>query len=247
MSQQIVVLAAGKGTRMGVDIPKVLLPLGDKPLITHLLEELKEVPQDTAPVIVVGFKEELVRQTLGDEYIYIHQKEQNGTAHAVASAKPAVTAKNFIVLNGDMPFTTKESLQKVIDIHNSTDAMVTMMPCILPNFDNEYSNLISYGRVIRDAYGNITKIQEYKDCTEEQKFITEVNSGSYMFNSEWLWDKLDTIGSTNAQHEFYLTDIIEIAIKDGQKIQSLPLAPQEIYGINTPDNLIQAQSLLNTK
>lgn len=245
MSQQIVILAAGKGTRMGVDIPKVLLPLGDKPVISRLLEEVKSVPQETAPVIVVGFKKELVEETLGDEYIYLQQFDQKGTAHAVLSAKPAITAKNIIVLNGDMPFTTKGSLEKVIDLHNSKDSMLTMLPCTLPNFENEYANLISYGRIIRDADWNITKIQEYKDCTEEQKQITEVNSGSYMFNSEWLWSKLDQIGHTNSQDEFYLTDIVEIAIRDGQQIQAMQVAPKEVYGINTPENLQFAKEILN--
>ncbi len=245
MSQQIVILAAGKGTRMGVDIPKVLLPLGDKPVISRLLEEVKSVPQETAPVIVVGFKKELVEETLGDEYIYVQQFDQKGTAHAVLSAKPAITAKNIIVLNGDMPFTTKGSLEKVIDLHNSKGSMLTMLPCTLPNFENEYANLISYGRIIRDADLNIIKIQEYKDCTEEQKQITEVNSGSYMFNSEWLWSKLDQIGHTNSQDEFYLTDIVEIAIRDGQQIQAMQVAPKEVYGINTPENLQFAKEILN--
>jgi UDP-N-acetylglucosamine diphosphorylase/glucosamine-1-phosphate N-acetyltransferase len=244
MSQQIVILAAGKGTRMGVDVPKVLLPLGDKPVISRLLEEIKSVPQDTAPVVVVGFKKELVEETLGEQYIFATQFDQKGTAHAVLSAKQAITAKNIIVLNGDMPFITKESLEKVIELHTEKNSMLTMMPCTLPNFDKEYANLVSYGRIIRDKDWNIKKIQEYKDCTEEQKQITEVNSGCYMFNTEWLWSKLEKIGHTNSQDEFYLTDIVEIAIADGQIIQSMQVAPKEIYGINTPDNLLFAKSLL---
>lgn len=247
MSQQIVILAAGKGTRMGVDIPKVLLPLGGRPVISRLLEEIQAVPQDTAPIIVVGFMKELVEETLGDQYLYVTQFDQKGTAHAVLSAKPAVTAKNIIVLNGDMPFTSKESLLKVIELHNNTQAKLTMLPCVLPSFENDYSHFLSYGRIIRDEQsGDITKIQEYKDCTDEQKQITEVNPGSYMFNSEWLWSKLDKIGHHNSQDEFYLTDIVEIAIADGQKIQSLPIAPEEIYGINTPDDLIYARDIINT-
>lgn len=244
MSQQIVILAAGKGTRMGVDIPKVLLPLGDKPVISRLLEGIKNVPQDTVPIIVVGFMKELVEKTLGPDYIYIQQFDQKGTAHAVLSAKPAVTAKNIIVLNGDMPFSSKESLVKVIELHNQTQAKLTMLPCKLPNFENEFRPFLSYGRILRDENGDIKKIQEYKDCTEEQKQIAEVNSGSYMFNSEWLWGKLEQIGSSNSQAEFYLTDIVEIAINDGQRIQSLPITPQEIYGINTPDDLAYAKTLI---
>ncbi|HEX3099703.1 MAG TPA: NTP transferase domain-containing protein [Patescibacteria group bacterium] len=246
MSQQIVILAAGKGTRMGADIPKVLLPLGDTPVISRLLESIKTVPQDTAPIIVVGFEKEKVMDTLGSEYIYVEQFDLKGTAHAALSAKSKVTADNIIVLNGDMPFMSKETLSKLAEQHVNTQAMVSMLTCKLPNFENEFKPFISYGRILRDETGHIVKIQEVKDCSEEQKLITEVNTGEYMFNSAWLWDKLELIKDNNSLGEFYLTDIVEIAIADGQKIQSLPVAPQEIYGINIPDDLEQAKNLLNS-
>lgn len=249
MSQQIVILAAGKGTRMGADVPKVLLPLvGDEPVIQHLLEHVKNVPQDTAPVIVVGFMKELVEKTLGNGYIYVQQFDQKGTAHAVLSAKDVITAENFIVLYGDMPFTSARSLQKLIDVHNSVGALgdpvkISMFTCTVPNFDGDYEAFQGYGRIIRDENGDISKIQEFKDCTEEQKQITEVNPGVYMFNSQWVWDKLAQIDSTNAQAEFYLTDIVELAIADGQQIQSLPIQPDEVYGINTPEHLLRAKAI----
>ncbi len=253
MSQQIVILAAGKGTRMaGVavgntaePIPKVLIPLNGKPVIERLLDEVKKLEQDTSPIIVVGYMKELVEQTLGKEYIYVTQFDQKGTAHAVLSAKDSVTADNIIVLNGDMPFISKESLSKLVELHTSTNSVVTMFPCTLPNFENENHHFLGYGRVIRDAQGDIIKIQEYKDCSEEQKQITEVNTGEYMFNSAWLWNKLTEIGSTNAQGEFYLTDIVELAIKDGHKIQSIQIAPEEVYGINTPEHLEYARKLVS--
>ncbi len=248
MSQQIVILAAGKGTRMGVDVPKVILPLGNKPVIVRLLENIEAVEQITKPILVVGFMKDLVEKTvtdnLGEGFLFVTQFDQKGTAHAALSAKPVVTAKNIIILNGDMPFTSAESLQQVSDLHTQTNSKVTMLPCQLPNFENQYKNFLSYGRIIRDSDGKIVKIQEYKDCTEEQKQITEVNPGSYMFNAEWLWEKLELIGSNNSQGEFYLTDIIEIAIQDGQTIQSLPIPAEEIYGINTPENLAFAESLV---
>jgi UDP-N-acetylglucosamine diphosphorylase/glucosamine-1-phosphate N-acetyltransferase len=244
MSQQIVILAAGKGTRMGVDIPKVLLPLGGQSVIARLLAEVKDIPQDTTPVIVVGFMKELVEQTLGPDYIYVTQFDQKGTAHAVLSAKSTVMAENIIVLNGDMPFISTQTLNKLSEKHISSRAKVSMLTCQLDNFGNELQTFISYGRIVRDPEGSIAKIREYKDCSEQQKQITEVNTGEYMFNSEWLWNKLEEIGSSNAQDEFYLTDIVEIAIADGQQVQSLPVSPQEIYGINTPDDLLRARGLL---
>lgn len=244
MSQQIVILAAGKGTRMGADIPKVLLPLHDEPVIKHLLNEIKAVPQDTAPIIVVGFEEQLVKDTLGPDYIYVTQFDQKGTAHAVLSCKGTVTANSFIVLYGDMPFTSSESIEKLIELHNANQAKVSMFTGNLPNFENEYEHFIGFGRIIRDKQQQIVKIQEYKDCSDEQKQITEVNPGIYMFNTEWLWAQLEKIGDHNAQHEFYLTDIVELAIADGQIIHSLSIAPQEIYGINTPAHLEFARKLV---
>ncbi len=244
MSQQIVILAAGKGTRMGADVPKVLLPLHEEPVISHLLNEVKTVPQDTAPIIVVGFQEQLVKDTLGPEYIYVTQFDQKGTAHAVLSCKGTVTAENFIVLYGDMPFTTKESLNKLIELHTSNHAKISMFTALLPNFENEFEHFLGFGRIIRDSAGNVMKIQEYKDCNDEQKQITEVNPGIYMFNTTWLWKQLEQIGDHNVQHEFYLTDIVELAIKDSQNIYTLTIAPEEIYGINTPEHLEFARKLV---
>lgn len=244
MSRQIVILAAGKGTRMASPIPKVLIPLRGKPVIKYLLEEVTEVEQDTKPIIVVGFMNELVKEQLGSEYLYAEQTEQLGTGHAVIAARSSVTAKNFIVLYGDMPFVTAVSLKKLIDLHEHNEAKVSMFTAIVPNFEGVYEHFKGFGRIIRDGNSHIAKIQENADASEEQKAITEVNPGIYMFNSEWLWPNLEKVGSGNVQGEIYLTDIIELAIQDGQKIESLPIAPEEIYGINTPDHLAHAQTLI---
>ena len=244
MSQQIVILAAGKGTRMGAEIPKVLLPINGKPVVSHILDEIETIPQESKPVIVVGFQEQVVKDTLGPDYIYVTQVDQKGTAHAVLSAQSVVTADNFIVLNGDMPFTKKESLLKLIHSHTSSDAMVSMFTVVLPNFENDYGHFASWGRIIRDKTGKIIKIQEFKDSSDEQKLITEVNTGTYMFNSKWLWDKLQQIGDNNSQHEFYLTDIIELAIGDNQTVNSLTILAEEAYGINDPEDLEFARKLV---
>lgn len=244
MSQQIVILAAGKGTRMGGDLPKVLLPLtNNEPIILHLLHQIEDLPQDTKPIIVVGFKKEMVMEALGDEYIYVTQIDQKGTGHAVLSAKDVIAADSFIVLNGDMPFTTKESLRQLIQSHHEQNAKVSMVTVKLPNFEDSYKYFLSWGRILRNTEGEITKIKEYKDCSEAEKQITEVNTGTYMFNSAWIWDKLALITDNNNQHEFYLTDIVELAIKDGQKVNSLSIEPKEAYGINNPEDLEFARKL----
>jgi bifunctional UDP-N-acetylglucosamine pyrophosphorylase/glucosamine-1-phosphate N-acetyltransferase len=248
MSRQIMILAAGKGTRMAgatpVPIPKVIIPLGDKPVIQHLLAEVEKIETSTPPIIVVGYESDKVKDALGDKYLYALQSEQKGSGHAVLAGKDLVTADSVLVLNGDMPFITAESLQKLIDAHESTQAKVSMITGRLPNFEGVYQHFNSFGRIIRDSEDHIEKIQEYLDCTDEQKQITEVNSGEYMFNSEWLWPHLEKIGSHNAQGEVYLTDIIELAIKDGQKIKPLEVSPEELYGINTPDHLDHAKSII---
>lgn len=247
MSLQIVILAAGKGTRMASPIPKVLIPLRGKPVIKHLLEEVVKIESETPPIIVVGFQHELVEQELGSSYLYAIQTEQNGTGHAVLAARKLVTADNFIVLYGDMPFVSAASIKKLINLHEINEAKLSMFTAAVPNFDGVYSHFCGFGRIIRDSDKHISKIQEFVDCTDEQKSITEVNPGMYMFNSEWLWPHLEKIGKGNAQGEMYLTDIIEIAIRDGQTIESLLIAPEEMYGINTPDHLAHAQILISKK
>ncbi len=249
MSRQIVVLAAGKGTRMAgatpEPIPKVLIPLrGDKAVIKFLLEQVERVKTDTPPIIVVGFESERVKKELGDKYLYALQEEQKGTGHAVMAAKDLVSATDFVVLYGDTPFIRASSLQRLIDLHENNNAKLSMFTAIVPDFEGDYEHFRAFGRILRDDREHISKIQEYTDCSEEQKQITEVNPGIYMFNSEWLWPHLLQIGSKNAQHEIYLTDIVEIAIADGHKIESLPIAPEEIYGINTPAHLAYVKTLI---
>ena len=226
-------------------MPKVLIPLRGKPVIKYLLEEVSAVATDAPPVIVVGYMHEQVEQELGSKYLYALQTEQKGTGHAVLAAQDKVTADNFIVLYGDMPFVTASSLQKLIDLHEQTGAKLSMFTGIIPNFEGVYSHFNGFGRIVRDSSGHIQKIQEFADCSDEQKQITEVNPGIYMFNSAWLWPHLEQVGSANAQGEIYLTDIVEITINDGQKIQSLPIVAEEIYGINTPDHLAHAQTLIS--
>lgn len=249
MSRQIVILAAGKGTRMaGVTdepMPKVLIPLRGKSVIKYLLEEVSAVQADTTPIIVVGYMSALVEHELGDKYLYAEQTEQLGTGHAVLAAKPVVTADNFIVLYGDMPFVSAKSLQQLITTHESNNAMLSMFTTEVESFEGVLEHFNGFGRIIRNDAGEIQKIQEYKDCSDEQKLITELNPGIYMFNSDWVWPQLEKIENHNAQGEIYLTDIVELAIKDGQSIQSMKIAPEEVYGLNTPDHLAHAQTLLD--
>ncbi len=243
MQTQIVILAAGKGRRMNnLDLPKVLFPLHGKPLILPLLEQVKKISPHP-PVIVVGFKRGEVMEALGPEYTYAFQKEQLGTAHAVWCAKPKISSKNILVLYGDMPFMKASSMEKLIKFHLDKKPMISMFTSFVPNFKGPRASLDNYGRIIRDHYGNIVKITEYKDATEEERKIKEVNPGIYVFNTEWLWSHIDLINNNNTQNEFYLTDIIEVAISESFPIESIKIDPKEVVGINTLSQLEEARKI----
>lgn len=245
MDTQIVILAAGRGRRMGAkEVPKVLTPLKGKPVISYLLKEVTKLKDLPPPVIVVGYKSTAVKEALGKGYKYALQRDQMGTAHAVWSAAPAITAKNILVLNGDNPFTKASSLKKLMHLHDSQEAVISMITAFVPNFENKYANFLGLGKILRNEFGEIIKIQEYADASEEEKAIREVNSGTYLFNTEWLWNRIDQVDNKNAQGEYYLTDMIEIAINEGLKIRSLNVSPKEIFGINTLMHLEQAAKLV---
>jgi len=226
------------------EVPKVLVMLKNKPLILYLLDEVSKINQLAKPIIVVGYKHEKVEAVLGDGYIYALQAEQKGTAHAVLAAKGKVRAENILVLYGDVPFLKAESLKRLIRLHYNNKSKLTMFTTTVPNFQGEYAPFVHFGRIIRGSAGSIIKITEYKDATEEERKIKEVNPGIYMFNTKWLWENIGDIRNNNAQGEYYLTDMIEAAIKQDLRIESLPIDPKEVLGINTIEQLRQAENLV---
>lgn len=242
---QPIILAAGKGTRMNTALPKVLVRLKNKPLIQHLLDSVKLIPTKFLPIIVVGYKYELVQSYLGPNYNYIYafQQGQLGTGHAVAAAKDKVTADNIIVLFGDMPYIKAESIKKLIALHESNDSPISMFTSIVPNFQNEFATFNSFGRIIRDQDNKISDIVEFVDASDDQRKIKEVNPSIYIFKTKWLWENIDKI-LKNKHGEFYLTDIINIAKKQSVEIESLTIDPLEVFGINTPEHLRQAEMLI---
>ncbi len=245
MKTQIVVLAAGKGTRMGeMEIPKVLAPLHNKPVLTYLLTEIKNLVELDPTVLVVGYKHEQVREAAGPEYRYALQEEQLGTAHALMCAKPEISGSDIVVLYGDMPLIKAASIEKLIAMHKDNAAKVSMFTTTVPHFEGKYEPMNHYGRIIRSDSGDIVKITEFKDALPEEQALREVNPGIYMFNTEWLWEHMDAITSDNAQHEFYLTDIIEVAIRTGEQIYSMEIQPEEVFGINTKQHLEHAHGML---
>jgi bifunctional UDP-N-acetylglucosamine pyrophosphorylase/glucosamine-1-phosphate N-acetyltransferase len=244
MRNQIIILAAGKGTRMGGSMPKVLVMLKNKPMILYLLEEVGKINQLIKPVVVVGYKAESVKAVLGEDYFYALQNEQLGTAHALLAAKKYIKGENILVLYGDMPLIKAESLKKLMRLHQQKKSNISMFTSTVPSFKDIYGPLQQAGRVIRDSKKKIVKIIENKDASTGQKKIKEINAGVYMFNTKWLFEHGKKITNKNVQLEYYLTDIVEVAILHGEEVQALSIDPKEVIGVNSQDDLKTAEKLL---
>ena len=232
---KIVILAAGKGKRMQSENPKVLAELAGKHMIKHLLEEVEKV-SDEKPVVVVGYKAELVKKELGDSCIYVEQKEQLGTGHAVLSAKGvSAEAKNVLVLQGDMPFISSKTIKDLLERHFYSAAKITVATTTLSDFNGWRETFMSFGRIIRKK-GEIL-IREYKDASPQEREIKEVNAGAYVFDAKWLWENLEKIGNDNAQKEYYLTDLLRIASEQKANIKTVQIEPREALGANSKAEL----------
>jgi bifunctional UDP-N-acetylglucosamine pyrophosphorylase/glucosamine-1-phosphate N-acetyltransferase len=244
---QIVILAAGKGTRTGQDIPKVLVPLNGKPMIQYLMEQVKEAAVDPQPIVIVSPEnKEIIKQALSNyKAEYAIQDQQLGTGHAVSCAQPKIKpeTKKIIVLYGDHPFLTANSIKKFAALEPEA---VTVMPTILPDFSGWHHNFYGWGRFVRNEKGEIKAIIEAKDASEVEKQITEVNPGFMCFNKDWLFANINKLKNENKAKEFYLTDMVGIAFKEGYKVGSVTIEPREAMGINSPDELKIAENLINS-
>jgi bifunctional UDP-N-acetylglucosamine pyrophosphorylase/glucosamine-1-phosphate N-acetyltransferase len=242
---KVVILAAGKGERMGcVDTPKVMLPFLEKPIIEYVVEAAKKSGIDKKPILVVGFCGQKVKDYFGDTCLYTEQTEQKGTGHAVLCAKEAAgDAENILVLNGDHPLTNAETIKKLAELHKDSGATLTFLTAVVPDFERWRKIFDGFGRVLRNGKGELVKIVERKDASEIEQKITECNPTFYCFKSDWLWPHLTLLKNENAQGEYYLTDLLEMAIKEKVKISHGSISPEECVGINTPEELKQAEEI----
>ncbi len=231
-SVAVVILAAGKGTRMKSDLPKVLHSFAGEPLVTHVARTAREIA-DTV-VAVVGYKAGLVREALaGTGTLFAEQSEQLGTAHAVMQARAAL--KGFggtvVVLSGDVPRIRAGTVRRLLALAAESGAAVTLLSA-------ECEQPAGYGRVIRDSGGAVSAIVEERDASPAQKAVTEINGGIYVFDAPFLWSALEGIRPANDQREYYLTDVVKIALAGGRTVAALKLPDiGEITGINTVDEL----------
>ena len=239
-----VVLAAGKGTRLrteGCDLPKVMRQADGKPLLHYVLRGLDFVPVENT-VIVVGYKKEEVIKGF-PEYRFAFQEEQLGTGHAVMSAEQALAGFSgpVLVCCGDMPLITGETYRAMAETWETSGAACV----ILTGTADEY---LPYGRIVRDENGGFVCMVEEKDCTEEQKKITELNSGVYVFDCRKLFGALHRIRNDNAQGEYYLTDVPAILRADGEKIALCKRElGSQIIGVNTMEQLQQVERILRER
>jgi len=243
---RIVILAAGKGTRMNSELPKVLVSLNGRPMINYLMDSVAASQVDPRPLVVVSpDNQEIISQALqGYNVEYVIQEQQLGTGHAVHSALQYLddTMENIIVLYGDHPFLKTESIQKFAQANPEA---VTIMPTLLSDFNDWRHNFYHWGRIIRGADNQVEKIIEFKDASEKEKLITEVNPGFMCFNKIWLLENINDLKNNNKSQEYYLTDMIEIAFSQGHKINTIMIESQEAMGINSLKELKIAEDLIN--
>lgn len=241
---QIIILAAGKGTRMGSDLPKVLVPLQGKPMVAHLLDSVMTAKPELDPILVVSpSNKEIIKESLANYSLrFAIQEQQLGTGHAVGAARNEVDprASHVLVLYGDHPFLGSKTIERLLKLKPQA---ITLMPTLLPDYSSWHANFYYFGRIIRDDEGKIKDITEYKDATEKEREILEVNPGYMCFNKEWLFANIDKLQANNQAHEFYLTDMAEIAAQGGYPIDSERVDPIEAMGINKAEELEIAEAL----
>lgn len=240
----VIILAAGKGTRMGLDLPKALAPLAGKPFISYVVDAVQK-GLGLTPHIVVGQGREAVMEHLGDDFRYAVQAEQLGTGHAVFSAKDAIDPEvtTIIVLYTDQPLIRPETVAKLRTAHRPGNKL-TMATVSVPDFEGMHKNFMRFSRIIRNADGAIQRSIEYKDATPEEHAITEVNPAYFVFDANWLWSHLPALQNTNASGEYYLTDLIGIACAEGAQLGSVSIDPIDALGANSLEELAVLEAMV---
>lgn len=239
-----VILAAGKGTRMKSELPKVIHKALGKPMVQYSIDAAVEAGATFADIcLVVGHKAEMVKEVVGDSVTYVTQEQQLGTGHAVKCAKEFIGNDGLtMILCGDTPLITGKTLKKLIDTHEKEGNAITVLTAIA-------EDPTGYGRIIKDNQGKFVKIVEQKDATLEEQRVKEINSGMYIFESGILSTALEKLSNDNAQGEYYLTDTIEIVkTKKLGKVATMIMDDMsELKGVNSPEQLAEAENLLRNR
>lgn len=240
MKLKTLILAAGKGTRMKSELPKVLHKVNGIPMVKKIMNILEDLKSEEN-ILILGHKKELVEKALPNVK-YVVQEEQLGTGHAIMMAEEELKGYDgdVMVVCGDTPLLREETLEKLWNKHKESGAATTVLSSL-------YENPFGYGRIVKEN-GLVKAIVEQKDATEEQARIKEVNAGVYCFNSKKLFDALSKITNNNKNGEYYLTDVIGIHVDAGEKVESYILEDNiEILGVNSKVELAQADAVLRER
>ena len=242
MTNYAIILAAGKGTRMKSDLPKVLHKVAGISMLEHVFRSVNAIdPEKT--VTVVGHKAELVEQVLAGQTDFVRQTEQLGTGHAVMMAEPVLEnlTGQTLVIAGDTPLITGESLKNLIDFHINHKNVATILTA-------EADNPFGYGRIVRNQHDEVLKIVEQKDASDFEQQIKEINTGTYVFDNARLFEALKNINTNNAQGEYYITDVIGIFRENGEKVGAYTLKDfDESLGVNDRVALATAESVMRRR
>lgn len=245
---QAIILAAGQGKRMGGDLPKVLCPVADRPMVWWVIQACRQAGVRRC-ILVIGHKGQLVRDALAqldalDGCAFVEQRELLGTGHATQRAEPLFSPdqpSDVFVLAGDGPLLRAATLLRLLEVHRIARAAATLATAVL-------DDPTGYGRILRDADGRFEAIVEHKDATERQRAIREVNPSYWCFRSDALFTSLRQVRNDNRQGEYYLTDVPSILRAQGRMVAVVDaVPPEDVLSINTPEQLAQVDALLRRR
>lgn len=242
-----IILAAGKGTRMQSDLPKVVHSVAGEPMVRWVVEAVREL--GAMPVVlVVGHGQEHVKGIFDGErgIVFVTQEPQLGTGHAVDQARSIfddviLSEADIFVLAGDGPLIRSRTLKQLLKVHRSTNAAATLATAVI-------DDPAGYGRIVRDSNGRFERIVEQKDASEAERAIREVNPSYYCFQAGPLFDCLSRIDNDNASGEYYITDVLALLLADGYRVEVVDaVPPDDILSINTPQQLEEVSRILKSR
>ena len=237
----IVILAAGQSTRMKSELPKVLHHLAGKPMVQYSVETAAQLTSEK-PLLVVGNGADQVRRAVGDQVTYVEQSEQLGTGHALLQARPLLEGQSEMVAvwYADMPLLSVDTLRRLTELQTDGRGPITMLTV-------EADDPMGFGRILRDEAGQVVGIVEEAVATDAQKKIRELNCGVYCFDGDWLWPHLTQL-PLSPKGEYYLTDIVAMAVAEGQVVEALKISDvTEVLGINDRTHLAQAEAVMRQR
>lgn len=242
---QLIILAGGKGKRMNSELPKVLVPFHGKPMVEYIIDACGHSGITTKPILVVGHGREMVMDHFGDRANYAIQEQQLGTGDAVKISENKIpeNIEHVLVLYGDQPNVKGSMIANLVRTHLDQNKNLTMATVTVPDFEDWYKSFRHWGRIVRDTNGQIIGNVEFKDATEHEKLIKEVNPAYFCFKKDWLFENLKNLKNENSQGEYYLTDLIAIGANDGG-IASVFISPEEALGANTVDELKEMERII---